>query len=261
MKVWPLIRPRRATQPALPTDDFGSWIAAGEEECTSEHGLPKEAGGRAQKSAVNGLQTADGKMQNAVFGQQTADRERAKRAKKGRCSSSSPARDIHSKAHGPSSISAARESGSRAEIVAGLGFASAAPAEEVIATADVSPASAAESTFDLLWRQQVHEVYGHRRDSLAGACAQELAAYQGEVPAPWPLVGSPAATAREILEGALARGARQKRVRSRDVDDFAKGLVQLRRDGLLETTGDLGDGCLTWHGRSLPPLATGRRRG
>ena len=259
MKVWPLTR--REPRPALPPADFGAWMSGGEDECTSEHGLPRGTGAQTAGSAVNGRQTADRESENAVFGQQTADRDLAKSAKRSRCSSSTRARDIHSKAHGPSSISAAREIGSRAEIIAGLGFASAAPAEAVIASAGVSPASAAESTFDLLWRQHVEGLFSSRPAILAGSAAQELLAYEGEVPTPWPLVGSPAAIAREILEGALARGARRKRVRSRNVDDFARGLRQLERAGLLETTDDLGDGCLTWHGRSLPPLATGPRRG
>lgn len=260
MKVWPL-KPRKQREPAptIPPAAFGPWMAGGEDECTSEHSLPRETGKQDAGSAVNGQQTEHRESENAVFGSQTEHRDRARSAKANRCSSSTRARDIHSKAHGPSLISAAREIGSRAEIIAGLGFASAAPAEEVIASAEVSPASAAEPTFDFIaiWRSHVAGLHGNRSTATrAKSCAEELLAYEGEVPTPWPLVGSPAAIAREILEGALARGARRRRVHSRETRDFAAGLRQLAAAGLLETTDDLGDGCLTWHGRSLPPLAT-----
>ena len=252
MNEWPL-KPR-PPRPNLADEDRSAWMAGEEVVLTDEHALPGETDASAAESAVNERQTVHRDFENAVFRPQTVHRDRSKRATSNRCSSSARAGEVHSKAHGPSSSSAARDSGARPVIVAGLGFASAAPAEEVIASAAVPPASAAESTFDFLWRQRSEGLYGSRPAVLAGAAAKLLRAYEGEVPAPWPLVGSASAIAREILESALARGARQKSVYSRNVRDFAAGLRQLAAAGLLETTDDLGDGCLTWHGRSIPPL-------
>ena len=259
MKEWPLTRRPREPRPPIAEEDLGAWMAGEDVWRTSEHALPGETGASAAESAVNRPQIDEVFSQNAVFGQQIDEVFRPRCADLRTRNRSSGARELHSKAHGPSSISAAPGSSASAVILEGLGFASAAPAEEGRARPKRSPASAAEPTVGpiAVWLSKALSLKAPRARSAAIAVFE----FEGASARPWPRIGKQRAVAREILEGSLASGQTRKRVCSRRVENVGAGLALLAAAGLLETTGDLGGGCLTWHGRSLPPLATGPRRG
>ena len=260
MKEWPLTRRPREPRPPIAEEDLGAWMAGEDVGRTSEHDLPEGTAQVAAESAVNGQHCHHLFAGNAVFGPQIHHNFSTKCSEPSTGHRSSPARELHSKAHGPSSNSAARGSSASVVILEGLGFASAAPAEEGRARPKRSPASAAEPTVGSIavWLKRASALKAQR----ARAAADVLVIRECAGVPVWPRVGAAQQVAREILEASAPGGQSPKSVSWRVARDFAAGLSQLAKRGFLRTSGDdVGDGCLTWHGRSIPPLATGPRRG